>query len=367
MQSYENLAQRGTNYFLDTMADFSPVKSKHATEKEQRVAYDFIHGIYKSIFENPQLMGFKLLLDDYFPETWTPKKEKPGLTEKIRGYIKNINLLIETIYKIVYNGQVDGDRITTELEIKPAMLKKLAAFGIKAEKSDEKLIFTFPKGTVKGLKLLALVSTEAALEADPLHKRERSLFTLFSHGVFDLKKAYTVEIFRKLFENKEAYDKLINYFEKKGFARVDNKWFVMGMNCDLISMDFVKIYGKHDGKIGDSWASKNICGIEIMYKELTQYRTEIKVHIPFYKEVLANADKMTPTLRSFISRHNNCGGCGWCARGKAPKFAVVDDKHLCAMFTFGYGWKHFYEGTWLPDEVGELMDFCEKLFSDRRI
>ena len=363
MQTYDNLAQRGIAYFTDTMADFTPVKSKLASEKEQRAAYDFIKNIYGSLYQNPELLGFKLLPDDCFLEWWTSKKEKPGLTSKIRNYIKKTNQFIETIYEIVYHGQADGDRITVGFDVKPGMLKKLAVFSITAEKN----IFTFPEGTVKGLKLLALVSTEHSLDVNPLHKQEKRPFTLFSHGVFNPEKPYTVEAFRRIFENKAAYDKLINYFENNGFTRVDDKWHVIGIGGDAFSFDYMKFYGKPEGKINFSGASRNYSGIEIKYNEALASRTEIRVHIPFFKELLEHTDKMSPSLKRFISGHNQCGYCGWCAKGKPPKFAIIDDKHICTVWIFGYAWNHFYEGTWLPDEVGELMDFIDVLFKDRRI
>ncbi|MDR2559408.1 MAG: hypothetical protein LBC86_07705 [Oscillospiraceae bacterium] len=372
-KTFENLAQRGVHYFLAAMPRFDAVKSKRATAKEQENAYNFIKEIYEKLYENPELLGLKIHPDDCFPDYWTPKKEKPDLKTRINSYVKSINNLIEAVYNIIYSGNADGDKITLSKEfydVKSAMLKKLANFGIASEKAPEHLHFNFPEGTVKGLKLLALISAENSHKIREIHKHQTRAFTLFSHGVFNPEAPYTAEIFRGIFENKEAYGKLIDYFDSNGFIRVDNRESKMSVNCDIISLDYVKFYGKPEGRIKETWSSGNCSGVQITYDMTLESFTTIGVHIPFYREVLSNADKMKdPALRSFVSRHNECHVCNWCVRGKVknpPKFITVDEKNLCTLFTFGYRFKHFYEGTWLPDEVGLLMDFIDELFADRR-
>jgi len=302
-KTFKNLAQRSINYFLVTMPRFTAVKSESADKKEQENAYDFIKGIYEKLFDNPEHLGLKIPEDDCYPDWWTPKKEKPGLPEKIRANIKNVNLFIETIFNIVHTGKKDdsteasGEKTSVSKEnciLKPAMLKYLAVFGIGHEKVNENFIFTFPKGTLKGLKLLADISMEYSKSSSTeIHKKTITPFFLFLHGVFNPETPYTTEIFRGIFENKEAYDKLINYFEKNNFIRLDNKEHSGGMKCDKISFDFIKFFGKPEGKIGSCWKTRNFSGIEIAYDELTQSQTRIGIHLPFFKEILENADKMS--------------------------------------------------------------------------
>ncbi|MCL2697902.1 MAG: hypothetical protein FWE74_07455, partial [Oscillospiraceae bacterium] len=360
-KKFDNLAQRGIHYFLSTMPQFSAVKSKFANAGEQENAYNFIKSIYENLYENSELLGLKVHPDDCFPEHWTPKKEKPELKTRIFSCIKHINTFIEAIYKIIYLGSLESagsDKIILSKEVydvKPAMLKKLANFGITNEKTPEHLCFTFPKGTVKGLKLLALISTEVSQKPSEINYNRTYPFTLFARGVFNPELPYTAEIFRGIFENKEAYDKLIKYFNSNGFIRVDNRESKMSMNGDIISLDYVKFYGEPEGRVKETWSSSNYSGVQIIYDPTLESFATIGVHIPFYREILANADKMKdPALRSFISRHNNCYVCNWCVRGNAknpkpPRFVTVDDKNLCTLFTFGYKFKHFYDGMWLPD------------------
>jgi len=381
-KSFENLAQRSINYFLVSMPQFTAVKSESANKKEQENAYNFIKGIYEKLNNNPELLGLKIQADDCYPDWWTPKKEKPGLPEKIRGNIKSINIFIETIFNIVNTDKSTGTdenksgmlTITKDtLILKPAVLKHLSAFGINHEKVKENFIFTFPKDTLKGLKLLAEISSEYSKNNSiEIHKKTINPFFLFLHGIFNPQTSYTTEIFRGLFENKEAYDKLINYFENNKFIRLDNKEHSGGMKCDKVSFDYIKFYGEPDGKIGNCWKTRNFSGIEITYDELTQSQTRVGIHLPFFSEILENTDKMSESLRKYVSEQNKCGGCRYCVqmdktKTKPLRFVKVGENNICTVFTFGYQYNHLYEGMWLPDAVSELMDFIDKLFADRRM
>jgi len=381
-KSFNNLAQRSINYFIVTMPKFAAVKSESTSKNEQENAYNFIKGIYDKLFNNPELLGLKILSDDCYPEWWTPKKEKPGLPEKIRGNIKNVNVFIEIIFNIVLSGKITGtdentrDKLTImkdTCDLKSAALKHLASFGVSHETDKEKIVFTFPKGTLNGLKLLAEISMEHSKNSSTeIHKKTITPYFLFLHGIFNPRTSYTTEIFRNIFENKEAYDKLINYFDKNNFIRLDNKEHSGGMKCDKVSFDYIKFYGKPEGKIGSCWKTKNFSGIEIIYDELTKSQTRIGIHLPFFSEILENADKMSESLKKYVSEQNKCNGCRYCVqmdktKKKPLRFIKLGKNNICPVFTFGYQYNHFYEGMWLPDAVSELMDFIDKLFADRKI
>jgi len=379
-KTFDNLAQRGVHYFLAAMPFFHAVASDLADAKEQENAYHFIKGIYQKLYDDPGLLGLKILPDDCFPDWWTPKKEKPKLPAQIRGYIKNINIFMEQLFQIVHLGEVDGnsfilaeDSAKAGSSVKPALRKRLAAFGITADEDDGTFRFTFPTGTACGLKLLAAISAgHSERSATAIHKRPVKPFLLFSHGVFDPASPYTVEIFRGLFENTEAFDKLMGYFEKNGFIRVDHKNDFVGIKGEALSLDYVKFYGKPEGLIGFCWKTRNMSGVGLEYNELTHHCATIGIHIPFYREVLANADQMGESLRSFISGTNKCMGCGYCVQMdktklKPLRFVTVDGNNLCTYFTFGYTYLEFYGDMWLTDGIIELMDFVDEMFADRRV
>lgn len=376
MKSFETLAHRGIYYFTATMPPFRAAKSDSANEEEQETSYNFIKGIYAKLNDNPEFFGLKTHPDDSYQFWWSKRTEKPGLPDKIRSYIKNINLMMETVYIIISEGETDGDNITLTrdlCQIKPTMLKKLINLGIIAEKGAETYCFAFPKGTVKGLKLLASISSEHSHKStSAIHIKSVSPFLLFSRGIFCPEAPYTAEIFREIFDNKESFDKLTDFINKEKFIRIDNKEYKTGIHGDTISLDYIKFYGKPEGVIGSSWKTKNFSGVEFSYDELNEDCTRIGVHVPYFREVLENVDKMSPNLREFISKWNKCMGCRYCvqmdkSKTKPLRFVKINESNVCSVFTFGYTFNQFYEGMWIADSIVELLEFVDELFADRRV
>jgi len=374
-QTFENLAQRGIHYFLAAMPAFRAAKSQSVPAKDQESAYNFIKSIYEKLYADPALLGLKTLPDDCLAEWWTPKKEKPGLPEKIRGNIKSVNLFMEALYSIVYLGKQKGDAIALakeDHELKPAVLKHFGNFDISVTKEDEAYTFAFPKGIVDGLKLLAMISTVHAQRADPtLHSRPMCHFTLFSHGVFDPQAPYTAEIFKRIIQNDDAFDKLIDYFTQHNFVRLDNKEYKTGIKGDLTTLDYVKFYGKPEGTIGFAWKTRNFCGIEFTYNELIKSGMTIGLHIPFFSEVMEKSDQMDESLKEFLGCFNKCSGCRYCVqldktKTKPLKVVKVGNSSLCAVFTFGFTFNNLGDNMWVADGIIELMEFVDRVLADRR-
>jgi hypothetical protein len=370
MKTFDNLAQRGIYYFIATTPKFAAVKSDKATAKQQESAYNFIKGIYLKLFDNPEITGMKIQPDDCLSDWWN-NKEKPQLKGKIRNYIKNINTMIEMIYKIVYFGNPDGDKLKVnrdDFEIKPAMVKKLANFEITAAHDEDFYYFDFPKGTVKGLKLLAFVSTLYSDRIlDKIHNRSMTAFTLFSRGVFNPELPYTAEIYRGLYGFDKPFNKLNDYFVKNGFHRLDNREYKMGMHSDVISLDYLKFYGEPEGHVDGAWKIRNMSGISMEYHEASKTFMTVGVRIPFFREVLTHADKMSESLKQFLTCTNKCSYCGYCSKGKPPKFIRINDTDLCTLFTFGYCFADYNDDYWLADNVIELMELVDELFADRKV
>jgi len=370
MKIFDNLAQRAIYYFIATTPKFASVKSDRATVKQQESAYNFIKGIYLQLFDNPAITGMKIQPDDYFSEWWN-NKEKPQLKGKIRNYIKNINIMLEMIYKIVYFGNPDSDKLKVnrdDFEIKPSMIKKLVKFGIITNKDEDFYYFDLPKGTVKGLKLLALISTQYSDRSlDKVHNRSTTAFLLFSRGVFNPELPYTAEICRGLFKFEKPFNKLNDYFVENGFYRLDNREYKCGMHSDIISLDYIRFYGEPEGHVDGAWKIRNMSGISMEYQEASKNFMTIGVRIPFFREVLENTDKMSESLKQFLTCTNKCSYCGYCSRGKVPRFIRINDVDLCTLFTFGYCFADYNDDYWIADNIIELMEFIDELFEDRRV
>lgn len=66
---------------------------------------------------------------------------KPNLVPKIRGTIKKIEEFVNVIYQIVSLGQAKGDVLKVnkaDLELKAAVIKQLANFGIQTNISGKR-------------------------------------------------------------------------------------------------------------------------------------------------------------------------------------------------------------------------------------
>ncbi|MDR0272852.1 MAG: hypothetical protein LBI27_06005 [Clostridiales bacterium] len=362
-KTFDNLAQRGVNYFLETMPSFRAADSAFASEKEQENAYNFIKNIYKKIYDDPTIIGFKISPDDFIPNPWYPSRDKPGVYNAVRNCIKKINIFVETIFKVILLGEANGDKIllANNYKISALMLRKFSAFEIESEKTENGIVFSFPKNTLHGLKLLANISNEHAKNsATEFHNKMRTSFLLFSHGAFN--PDFMAEVFRNVFENKEAFDKTVEYFENNGFIKVENKHYQSGINGDFATLDYVKFFGKPKDYIDGAWKSNYILGIEFKYNESAQIPTMISLHIPNLRKVFQNADKMSDGVKDFVSRYNNCNGCGYCNqmnKERPIRFVKVGEKNICTVFAFGFTWNHFFGDLWFPNEIIPLMEFIQ--------
>lgn len=378
-ENFDSIAQRSAFYFLNTMPSFKGINSSDVdfpTKKEQEDAYNFIKDIYQKIYDNPEIMGFKLIPDDCFKAFWSPKKEKPALAGKIRGMIKKIDEFMDLIFKIIYNGSTDNDTVAVSkstIEFKPSAGKKLAVFSITAASDSigDKYVFTFPENTVRGLKLLSRISAgNAEFNENSVYTEPVSESMLFSRGIFDPKINFNREIFGRLVENKEGLGKAIEYFEKNGFKRIDNK-------RKKPSLDYIKYYVKAGEeipaqKIGDAWKTGIIAGIEFSYDETCRYPLCIRYHIPYFREFIKNHEKMSKDLKSFIRDRQKCGNCRFCVafdrtKSMPPRYVSMGEENICPVFTFGMSLHDIGGNSWFADFTTDLMEFIDELFNPENI
>lgn len=364
-KNFENLAQRSIYYFLATFPSFRAIGSPQATESQQKKAYDFIRSIYEKLYDDPTLLGLKLEQDDSFDD-WEPQKIKLKLAPKIRGNIKKVEEFIYTIYQIVTMGKSEEDTIiigSIELPLKPSIIKQLGYFGIQTHRSEESYLHTFPIETVKGLQLLAKISAE---NVKPSWDGKQKFYLLFSRGVFDVQAPYTREIYRSMFDDKKAMDKLIDYLDEAGYTRIDNK-----ESGNSISLDYIRNYGNPDEALKWAWGERTRGGVEFVYEEIRKNQVMFSLRVPYFGEVLKNADKMNAKLKSFVvNTSKKCDGCRYCVQtdktGKRPFIAVkVDEYKICPLFCgFQYRWRTINEG--IVDNAIEMLKFIDEIFEERK-
>lgn len=364
-KDFENLAQRSIYYFLATFPSFRAISSPESTESQQKNAYDFIKSIYEKLYVDPSLLGFKLEPDDSFDD-WVPQKIKPTLAPKIRGTIKKIEEFTYTIYQIVTMGKSEEDIMiigSSKLPLKPSMIKQLANFGIQTHRSEENYLLTFPVETVKGLKLLAKISTE---NVKPSWEGKQKFHLLFSRGIFDVQAPYTREIYSNMFEDKNSVDKLIDYLDKAGYIRIDNK-----ESGNSISLDYIINYGSPDEALKWAWGERTRGGVEFVYEEIRRNQILFSLRVPYFGELLKSVDKMKAKLKSFvINTSKKCDGCRYCVQtdktGKRPLISVkVDEYKICPLFCgFQYRWRTINED--IVDSAIEMLKFIDETFEERK-
>jgi hypothetical protein len=361
---FDNLAQRSIYYFLATIPAFKGINSTEASESEQKNAYDFIMGIYERLYAEPGLLGLKLEADDSFDD-WEQQNIKPTLTPKIRGTIKKIDEFIYTIYKIVSIGHGEEDTLivsNNDLPLKPSVLKLLSKFGVQTRLTETSYIFTFPSDTIKGLKLLAKVSAE---NTRMTKGSEPKFHLLFSRGVFDVQASYTREVFGNMFEDRTAFDKLLDFLEEAGYTRIDNKEYGNG-----ISLDYIKNYGNPEEELKWAWAERTRGGIELLYEEVRRKQPLLSLRVPYFGELLKNANKMNDKVKNFVTTTSKkCDGCRYCVQtdktGKRPfVFVKVDEYNICPLFCgFQYRWRTINEET--VDNIIEMLKFVDESFAEK--
>lgn len=349
-KDFENLAQRSIYYFIATYPPFYSVNSAEASVEEQKEAHAFIKGIYEKLYRQPDLLGLKPLPDDSYGD-WDLQKTNPGLVNRIRGNIKKIDAFICLIFNICLKGCViDGKMLfnQTDLPLKPSNIKQLASFQIQTNIFDNQYSILFPISAA-GLKLLAKISME--------NKQKPHL--LFMHGVFNPEVSWTVEIFKNMFEDQDAYSELIQFLTDNGYQKVDNKQ-------NHISLDYIKCYGATDDELKWAWAERTHGGIEIIYDEVRKNQPLIGLRVPYFSKLLKQSDQMSAQVKSFIiSTSKKCDGCRYCVQtdksGKRPLiYEKVDAYNICPLFCgFQYRWKFINKE--LVSNIIAMLEFIDDI------
>lgn len=363
-KSFENLAQRSIYYSLATYPSFYSINSDYANTDEQKAAYKFIKGIYERLYENPALLGFKLVTDDGFGD-WELQKAKPELAPAIRSIIKKLEEFVAMLWSISINGQAEENILAIkkhDVELKPLFIKQLAAFGVKASKKEDEYVLEFPFN-VKGLKLLAGVSAQ---NEKPSKDGKQKPYLLFSRGIFDVTAPWSREVFSNMFADRNPFDTLIDFLEQNGYKRIDNKEY-----NNQISLDYIKSYGKYEDELKWAWAERTHSGIEVVYEEIKKNQPLISLRIPYFGEILKDSEKMNQQVKDFvISRTKKCDGCRYCVQtdktGKRPfAYISIDEYKLCPLFAgFQYRWKSLNDKT--VEGMIEMLKFIDEIFADRR-
>ena len=370
--NFPGLAQRGVYYFIATFPPFSPAPlggaAAVATAEEQAAANAFIYGIYARLYDDPALLGLKILPDDsYGPREL--KKAKPALAGKIRGAIIKIEEFIALLYSIALNGTQQGDNIAVsansgDFTIKAADIKQLEQLGITASAgADNQCAFTFPAGAAAGLSMLARISKERATPA-------QKPYLLFSRGVFNPDEPWTAYVYRKMFaaksaEGEQAFDRLIKFLDGNGYTRVDNRSIENRMA--MITLDYAKDYAGAGEPLKWAWGERSHGGIELIYQEARKDQPLLALRVPYFAELLRHSDVMPAHVKDFIlKKAKKCDNCRYCVQtdktGKKPlKYEMFEGQPICPMFCgFQFRWSSLDGET--AGNIIAMLSYIDDIF-----
>lgn len=355
-KTFETLAHRVIYSYIGSFPDFVPLKDSQASEQSQRDMYDFMKSTLSKIYEEPSLLSLPAQPDEFY-EDWELQNRKPKLILAMKSISKKINDLLQIMLQIGLSGDIAGDTLVVhkdKIKFTKNMLMRLTQFGLYCEDSQDEYVFSnddypelFPAWK--------LISGIAIKQSDPV------LF--FSRCMFNLNHPYAADIFSVLTNNEEAFNILRDFFEKNGYKRVECRE-------SLISLDWVRNYGKKDEPLKASWGEREHGGISIWFDYTKRNQIFYGLRIPKFKELMLHFDEMEDRLKEFvINKNKKCDGCGYCTQTDktgARKRLYQPVSHngnynLCLLFPgFSYVWTSIDEHT--AEIIILFLKYIDKVF-----
>lgn len=334
-QDFNNQAQRMIYNYIATYSPFYCVETSEVSIDQQKSAYEFLLNIYLKLYEDPTILGLQLLPDDSYTD-WELHNNRPNLVTKMRSMLKKVDEFISTLHNVFLVGFIENDSFiinTEELHLKSTFIKQLNLLLITCEKNNSSYILTCSKDTLLGLKFLAKISAENTLKP----------YFLFSRGIFNTASPFTIDLFRELLGDENAYNKLIQFFLTHDYRRIDNRE-------NRISLDFVKNHSDKDTEVKSNWAERTHSGIEFGFEELRYNQLFIGLRVPYFADVLKAMDKADDKIRNYVVHQSKrCDNCGYCTQtdktGTRPRQYVpvqYDGKmyYICPLFCgYQYRWR----------------------------
>ena len=348
---YNSNYARAAAYFLGTCAD-------RQNEASRASAYDFITGIYSAIMESPEKLGLKPTADIWL-EPWEQQRERAKDVKIIRDSIKKIEALISELFKLITAAELcDDSLVLNENCAKPKKMltAALRETGVVTENGK----ITLPEGCARGLKELADISAKNIIHITDNTPIDDKAYLYFSRCVFEPEENWTARVFDRGLGADGQLLWLCEELEKRGYKRIDCK------DGKIISLDYVKQYGKKDGPVKMSWADKGHCGIELTFEDLRLEPYFIWLRMPEFKSVLEHCSEFPADVSDFIAKSTKtCDGCRYCIQtdktGKRPLAAIsVNNEMKCPYFpSFGMNWR-FLDGKL----AGDILKFIDTVYSN---
>lgn len=355
-KQFDGLAQRLAYAIMATFPPFSPISGDVSVQAQEQT-HLFLQSVAGSIFREPGLLGLPALPDGAF-EDWQQFKSDTALADGMR----RVNKRIEEFYRLLISlgcaGVVRDGRLTVSknaLKVTPRVLALLGVFGLAHEARKFEVVIWSDglPGLAEGWAALARQT-----QNDP------NWLALFSRSIFNVAQPRSVETYRTIAGDADAFDKLVSFFNDNSYNLVENS--------EGISVDWVKSYAKTDGPLKSNWAERSRGGLSVVYDNRRRNPVIYGLRLPMFREVLQRFDGMGERVKALVmARTKKCDGCGYCTQtdktGKRPRQIVaVEYKgqgyELCALYPgFSYVWTKL-DGGIVDDMIG-LLAFMDEALS----
>jgi hypothetical protein len=356
--SFANLEQRMVSTYLDTFPSFVPSENGPPIAAQKQF-YQFIHGTYRRLYEQPELLVRELHDDDAHTNRFNKGQDnKPKLKDDMRKVLKEVDRLLGTMFWLGQSGRAEAGALVVDGDVKVGKKHRLllAELGVKQVTEPGRTVLSHADDS-------DLFSAWTWMASRP----GASLLT-FSRCMFAEEYPYASHIYARLSGSENAFRRLERYLMDHAYMRIDNR-------DGAVTLDYVKGHGdKEPPKPGFQYGVRHT-GISVSYDALVKESFTFGLCVPRMKEIVTAFDAMEARVQDFVvATTKQCDGCRYCVQtdktGKRP-LAKMPVSHggrtynLCPYFPgYRYCWTSLSEG--LVDNMIALLDFMDRLFDGEK-
>ncbi|MBN1401909.1 MAG: hypothetical protein JXA74_13795 [Anaerolineae bacterium] len=353
--TFDSLAQRIANGWVETMPDFRSVSSIPVSERSQQQFYAFLRGVAEAIRDHPDWLGLPVQPDDGF-EHGEMQNRRPALRDAMRRTKRKVDDFVTLLLEMGVAGRVDGRTLriqNQDVKLTPRTRARLARFGLALEAGDAETVIAcdrfpdmFPAWTWLATSAVRAAPTTGPAGVPPVR---------FSRCLYSDTHPYARDLLVRLADDSPGLPTLIEFFEQGGYALVCNR-------DNQINADWVKSYGNADDPLKGWWGERTHGGLAFEYDWMRKNPMLFGLRIPEFKTLLQHFEAMPEQVQAFVVQHTkHCDACGYCTQtdktGKRLRaFMAVEhsgEHALCTMFAgFGYTWQKLG-----PAEAADIRAF----------
>lgn len=360
-RTFDSMAQRIANGWVETIPDFVPVSSIAVSEASQQQFYEFLRGVAEAIRDHPDWLGLSARPDDAY-EHGELQNQRPALRSAMRSIKRRIDNFVTLLLEMGLGSIADERRLCIQKEdVKPGarMQARLARFGLTLRNTETETTVTcemyphmFQAWSWLATSALRTRSAKGPAGTPPVR---------FSHCLYSETYPYARDVLLRLADDSPGLPALIDFLEQEGYTLVCNR-------DNQINADWVKFYGKADDPLKIWWAERTHGGLAFDYDWLRRHPVHFGLRIPAFKTLLQHFDAMSDQVKAFVVQQTkHCDDCGFCTQtdktGKRPR-AFVPVEHngahaLCTMFPgFQYSWQTLGDAE--AADIGAFLAFTDE-------